>query len=125
MAGLAADQSKQWGSTGYAGRLYHHRRRLGWMRACQPADRRSRHEGIAHRGPRTRPEPADPRPGRLLQDARPPDADLEIPYRARSRHQWTRHRLHEGPGDRRFVLDQWTDLHSWPARGLRPLGTAW
>ena len=50
------------------------------------------------------------------------DADLEIPRRARSRHQRTRHRLYARPRDRRVLLDQRADLHPRPTRGLRPLG---
>ena len=78
---------------------------------------------ILHRGGWPRPQPADPRARRLLQDARPPHLDLEIPLRAGSRHQWTRHRLHAWQGDRWFLLDQRTSLHPRPTRGLRTLGT--
>ena len=53
-----------------------------------------------------------------------PTLDLEVPRRARSRHQRARHRLYARPGDRRLLLDQRADLHPRPTRGLRPLGAA-
>ena len=108
----------------HAGGLRHHRRGLGRLRAGQPADRGSRNQSLADRGGRARLEPAYSRSGRLLQDARPPDPDLEIPRRARSRHQRPRHRLYAGQGDRRLLVDQRADLYPRPTRGLRPLGAA-
>ena len=108
----------------HASGLCDRRRRLGRVRAGQPADRGPVGAGHPDRGRRARLEPADPCPGRLYETARPSDPDLGLQGRTRSRHRRAGDPVSARPGARRLVVDQRADLYPRPARGFRPLGAA-
>ena len=103
-------------------RLHHHRRRLGRLRAGQPADRGPRHQGAGARGRRLGPRPVDPHPARLGQDPHQPPARLDVLHRARAEPGRPADRMRARQGDRRLVVDQRHDLFARPPRRLRPLG---
>ena len=104
-------------------RLRHRRRRLGRLRAGQPAERGSRRERAADRGGRARPQSAHPHPARHGQDARAQHVRLGLSHRARAEHERPRGRGDARQGAGRLVVDQRDGLYPRPSRRLRPLGT--
>ena len=102
-------------------RLRHRRRRLGRLRAGQPAERGRRQRAPA-RGRRARHASLHPHPARHGPDARLPDVRLGLRDRAGAEPQRPPHRGDARQGAGRLIVDQRDGLYARPSRRLRPLG---
>ena len=103
-------------------RLHHRRRRFGGLRARQPAVGGPGLPRAAAGGRRPRPQFLAEAAGRLFPHHLRRALLAPVPDRALGRHGGARHRVAARPRARRLELDQRTDLHPRPARGLRRLG---
>ena len=103
-------------------RHHHRRRRLGRLRAGQPAERGQGQAGAAARSRRLGPRSVDQDPARLAAPFAPAQARLDVFRRTRSldRRPWPGMRAR--PHHRRLVVDQRHGLCARPSRRLRPLG---
>ena len=104
--------------------LCHRGRRLGGLRAGQPADRGSGRQGAAARGGSARQVDVDRHSRRLHQAAQPQVLQLELRDGGRGGHGRPAHSLPARPHARRLELDQRHALCARPAARLRHLGPA-
>ena len=104
--------------------LCHRRRRLGGLRAGQPADRGSRRQGAAARGRPARQIDVDRHSRGLHPAAQPQILQLEFRDGGGRGHGRPAHSLPARPHARRFELDQRHALCARPAARLRHLGPA-
>ena len=105
-------------------RLHHRRRRLGRLRAGEPALRRPGQARVAAGGRRQRQLDLVSHPGRLSVRHRQSALRLAVQDRARSRAQRPQPELSARQGDRRLLVDQCHDLHARPGCRLRSLAPA-
>jgi len=105
-------------------RLHHRRRRLGRLRAGEPAQRQSEKPRADSRGGRPRQLDLVPHPGRLPVRDRQSALRLDVQDRAGAGPQRPRAELSARQGDRWLVVDQRDDLHARPVGRLRPLAAA-
>ncbi len=105
-------------------RLRHRRWRVGGLRACQSAERRSRHFGARARGrpPRFRLGPAHPHAGRAVDADRQSLVRLALRERAGAAHARAAHRTCSRQGARRVEQHQRHDLPARQSARLRALG---